>query len=67
MSDGGDARFGGPWTTATWAFRVLPYAVVGPGRNGGYTPEVMDVESLLTAPATWVISIFNVLWFLYVT
>ncbi|HLY75231.1 MAG TPA: rhomboid family intramembrane serine protease [Planctomycetota bacterium] len=27
----------------------------------------MDVESLLTAPATWVISIFNVVWFLYVT
>ncbi len=27
----------------------------------------MDPQSLLSAPATWVISIFNVIWFLYVT
>jgi rhomboid protease GluP len=27
----------------------------------------MDVQTLLTSPATWVISVFNVVWFLYVT
>jgi len=27
----------------------------------------MDPQTLLSAPATWVISIFNVIWFLYVT